>query len=164
MTPEEFGRHAGKQDAKKWKSQIWVILEGRKVRLWRTPLLKFYKEPSNEADGSSSSRGRQRCHRDEFLRCSRCNKERRFRLRTREDCRIYHDALAKRRWRCADKPNNEITCNDDEERASRKICRGCPRTPICDGCTSCVCFGCYNCRFSDCSCRTCVDYIRNVQH
>ncbi|KAK9275478.1 hypothetical protein L1049_022745 [Liquidambar formosana] len=62
----------------------------------------------------------------------RCNKERRFRLRKNQGCRIYHDALAKRRWNCADKPYDEITFDDEEERASRKTGRGCPRSPISD--------------------------------
>ncbi|KAJ0743511.1 putative developmental regulator, ULTRAPETALA [Helianthus annuus] len=54
-----------------------------------------------------------------------------------------------------------ITCDDDEERASRRVYRGCTRSPSCRGCTSCVCFGCDICRFSDCSCQTCIDFTNN---
>ncbi|MBA0743828.1 hypothetical protein Gogos_006482 [Gossypium gossypioides] len=56
-----------------------------------------------------------------------------------------------------------ITCDDDEERASRRVYRGCSRSPTCKGCTSCVCFGCEICRFTDCSCQTCIDFIRNAE-
>lgn len=56
-----------------------------------------------------------------------------------------------------------ITCDDEEERASRRVYRGCIRSPTCKGCTSCVCFGCDICRFSDCSCQTCIDFTRNAK-
>lgn len=56
-----------------------------------------------------------------------------------------------------------ITCDDEEERASRRVYRGCSRSPTCKGCTSCVCFGCEICRFSDCSCQTCTDFTRNAK-
>ena len=56
-----------------------------------------------------------------------------------------------------------ITCDDEEERASRRVYRGCTRSPTCKGCTSCVCFGCDICRFSDCSCQTCADFTNNAK-
>ncbi|XP_022854456.1 uncharacterized protein LOC111375794 [Olea europaea var. sylvestris] len=56
-----------------------------------------------------------------------------------------------------------ITCDDDEERASRRVYRGCTRSPTCKGCTTCVCFGCEVCRFSDCSCQTCSDFTENAK-
>ncbi|KAK2651025.1 hypothetical protein Ddye_018514 [Dipteronia dyeriana] len=56
-----------------------------------------------------------------------------------------------------------ITCDDEEERASRRVYRGCTRSPTCKGCTSCVCFGCEICRFSDCSCQTCIDFTMNAK-
>ncbi|GAY55721.1 hypothetical protein CUMW_166330 [Citrus unshiu] len=58
---------------------------------------------------------------------------------------------------------SRITCDDEEERASRRVYRGCIRSPTCKGCTSCVCFGCDICRFSDCSCQTCIDFTRNAK-
>lgn len=54
-----------------------------------------------------------------------------------------------------------VTCDDEEERASRKVLRGCSRAPSCTGCMKCVCFGCETCRFKDCDCQTCVDFYRN---
>lgn len=54
-----------------------------------------------------------------------------------------------------------VTCDDEEERASRKVLRGCSRSPSCTGCMKCVCFGCETCRFVDCDCQTCVDFYRN---
>ncbi|XP_024032981.1 protein ULTRAPETALA 1-like [Morus notabilis] len=159
LTPEEFEKHSLRGGQKKWKRNIWVVVDNVKTQLLKTGLLKYYKHGSNMQNGVCSSRRKLTFHRDEFIRCSRCKKERRFRLRSKEECRIYHDALAKRRWKCSD---DMITCEEEEERESRKSCRGCPRSPACKGCTSCVCFGCLRCRFLDCNCRTCVDYMQNV--
>ncbi|KAI9176901.1 hypothetical protein LWI28_008487 [Acer negundo] len=50
-----------------------------------------------------------------------------------------------------------------EERASRRAYMGSTRYPTCKGCTSCVCFGCEICRFSNCSCQTCIDFTMNVK-
>ncbi|OAY28645.1 hypothetical protein MANES_15G083700v8 [Manihot esculenta] len=158
FTPYEFEKHSGREGSRKWTSHLWVLMKDKKVPLWRTPLLKYYKHTANGASGSM----RRIFHRDELIQCSKCKKERRFRLRTKEECRIYHDAVLKKKWICADRPYDKITCNDDEERASRKNSRGCPRVPACDGCTSCVCFGCLKCRFIDCNCRTCVDFMQNA--
>ncbi|XP_002533710.2 protein ULTRAPETALA 2 isoform X2 [Ricinus communis] len=158
MTPYEFEKHAEREGTSRWTSHIWVLIRDKKVPLWRTPLLKYYKHTANGASGSM----RRNFHRDEFIRCSKCKKDRRFRLRNKEECRMYHDALLKKRWTCDDKPYDIITCKDEEERASRKNCRGCPRSSLCKGCTSCVCFGCLKCRFVDCSCRTCVDFMQNA--
>ncbi|KAJ9153631.1 hypothetical protein P3X46_027052 [Hevea brasiliensis] len=75
-------------------------MNDKKVPLRKTPLLKYYKHVANGASGSM----RRIRHRDEFIQCSRCKKERRFRLRTKEECRIYHDAALKKKWKCADRP------------------------------------------------------------
>lgn len=56
-----------------------------------------------------------------------------------------------------------ITCDDEEERGSRRVYRGCTHSAACKGCTSCVCFGCELCRFSDCTCQTCTDFTRNAK-
>ncbi|KAL9454200.1 hypothetical protein AB3S75_006747 [Citrus x aurantiifolia] len=132
MTPAAFEKHSGRETARKWKNNVWVIANGEKVPLSKTVLLK-------------------------------CNKERRFRLRTKEECLIHHNALADKNWKCSDLPYDKITCDDEEERASRRVYRGCIRSPTCKGCTSCVCFGCDICRFSDCSCQTCIDFTRNAK-
>ncbi|XP_022735354.1 protein ULTRAPETALA 1-like [Durio zibethinus] len=163
LTPNDFEKHSGREGTRKWKKHIWVFMKNKKVPLWRTVLLKYYKHASNGANGLSTMQSKRLVHRDEFICCSRCNKERRFRLRTAEECRIYHDALNARRWRCDNWPYDNITCKDAEERASRKNCRGCPRSPTCKGCTTCVCFGCLKCRFVDCKCRTCVDFMQNAE-
>ncbi|XP_019159151.1 PREDICTED: protein ULTRAPETALA 1 [Ipomoea nil] len=163
MTPAAFEKHSGRETARKWKNNIWVIANGEKVPVVKTALLKYYIQSSKHANGSNRSSNGKACHRDEFIRCTVCNKERRFRLRTREECRSLHDALANANWKCSDMARDKVTCDDDEERASRRVYRGCSRSPTCRGCTTCVCFGCEVCRFPDCSCQTCIDFTRNVK-
>ncbi|KAJ4726244.1 Protein ULTRAPETALA 1-like protein [Melia azedarach] len=158
MTPYDFEKHSGKEGNRRWTHHIWVLMNEEKVPLYKTALLNYYKHATNEA--SNSSRGKRTFHRDEFIRCARCKKQRRFRLRTKEECRIYHDALGARRWKCHDRPYDKITCDDDEERPSRINCKGCPRFPTCEGCAACVCVGCFKCRFKDCKCRICVDFVK----
>ncbi|KAL0290933.1 UNVERIFIED_CONTAM: protein ULTRAPETALA 1 [Sesamum calycinum] len=116
LSPVEFARHAGKTNAhNNWMSQIWVFTrDGYKVSLRRTCLLKHHRHTFQRPL-------RQVTHRDEFVRCSRCDKQRRFSLRTREACRIYHHALVNNNWKCSDMPDRSFTCNDAEERESRKI-------------------------------------------
>ncbi|KAF1898816.1 hypothetical protein Lal_00018935 [Lupinus albus] len=94
LSPSAFEKHSGRETARKWKNNIWVIVNGEKVPLYKTVLLKYYNQVSKAANGSNRSQHGRACHRDEFLRCSRCDKERRFRLRTKEECRIHHDAIA----------------------------------------------------------------------
>ncbi|KAJ7981409.1 Protein ULTRAPETALA 1 [Quillaja saponaria] len=161
LTPAAFEKHSGRETARKWKNNVWVIVDGEKVPLCKTVLLKYYNQVSKTANGSHRSQNGHACHRDEFVRCTECNKERRFHLRSKEECRVHHDTLADSNWKCADLPYDKITCDDDEERASRRVYRGCTRSATCKGCTSCVCFGCDICRFSDCSCQTCTDFTRN---
>ncbi|KAK0601487.1 hypothetical protein LWI29_024759 [Acer saccharum] len=100
----------------KWKDHIWVILNDEKVPLSRTCLIKYFKHGSNEV--STSCRGKRNFHRDEFVTCSSCEKERCFHLQTKEDCMIYHAAAADKKWKCSDRPYDKITCVDDEERDS----------------------------------------------
>ncbi|KAF7823037.1 Protein ULTRAPETALA 1 [Senna tora] len=147
LSPAAFEKHSGRETARKWKNNVWVIVNGEKVPLCKTVLLKYYNQVSKTANGSHRSNNGRACHRDEFVRCTRCNKERRFHAN----------------WKCSDLPYDKITCEDEEERASRRVYRGCARSPTCKGCTSCVCFGCDICRFSDCSCQTCTDFTRNAQ-
>ncbi|KAM7492279.1 hypothetical protein LguiA_035200 [Lonicera macranthoides] len=161
LTPAAFEKHSGRETARKWKNNIWVISNGEKVPLSKTVLLKYYNQASKTANGSTRSQNGRVCHRDEFVRCTQCNKQRRFRLRTKEECRAHHDALGDVNWKCSDMPCEKVTCEDDEERASRRVYRGCARSPTCRGCTSCVCFGCEICRFSECSCQTCMDFTIN---
>ncbi|KMZ70634.1 Protein ULTRAPETALA 1 [Zostera marina] len=158
LSPSAFEKHSGRETSRKWKNNVWVIHKGDKVPLSKTVLLKYYHLVYN----STKPHNGRPCHRDEFIRCSRCNKERRFRLRSKEECRIHHDALAKCNWECSDMPFHRVSCEDDEERASRKVQRGCFRLTLCKGCTTCVCFGCEICRFQDCTCQTCIDFTNNT--
>ncbi|KAM7270738.1 hypothetical protein ACFE04_029952 [Oxalis oulophora] len=103
MTPAAFEKHSGRETSRKWKTNVWVIVNGDKVPLSKTVLLKYYNKSSKTLNGCHRSQtGRVFCHRDEFVRCSKCNKERRFRLRTKEECRIHHDTVADGNWKCAD--------------------------------------------------------------
>ncbi|KAK3199198.1 hypothetical protein Dsin_022613 [Dipteronia sinensis] len=87
-----------------------------------------------------------------------------FRLRTKEDCMIYHAAAADKKWKCSDRPYDRITCVDDEERHSRKRYRGCPESSSkCEGCNSCVCVGCLKCRSKECDCILCVNFMQNAE-
>ncbi|XP_076956472.1 protein ULTRAPETALA 1-like [Bidens hawaiensis] len=157
LSPAAFEKHSGRETSRKWKNNVWVIVDGEKVPLAKTALLKYYDKSLSNAGHRSQAN----CHRDEFIRCAKCNKHRRFRLRTKEECRVYHDSSTNDNWSCSDMPYDKITCDDDEERASRRVYRGCARSPTCRGCTSCFCFGCDTCRFSDCSCQTCIDFTIN---
>lgn len=102
LSPSAFEKHSGREGTRKWKSNVWVMVKGEKVSLAKTVLLKYYNQASKNANGSHKGPNGRPCHRDEFIRCSRCTKERRFRLRTKEECRIYHDALADINWKCSD--------------------------------------------------------------
>ncbi|KAG1368183.1 putative protein ULTRAPETALA 1 [Cocos nucifera] len=102
LTPAAFEKHSGRETARKWKSNVWVIAKGEKVPLSKTILLKYYSQTSKTGNSSHKGPNGRPCHHDEFIRCTRCNKERRFRLRTKEECRIYHDALANLNWKCSD--------------------------------------------------------------
>ncbi|CAH8275079.1 unnamed protein product [Arabidopsis lyrata] len=163
LTPAAFEKHSGRETARKWKNNVWVIIGGEKVPLSKTVLLKYYNESSKKCSRSNRSQGAKVCHRDEFVGCNECGKERRFRLRSRDECRLHHNAMADANWKCSDFPYDKITCEEEEERGSRKVYRGCTRSPSCKGCTSCVCFGCELCRFSECTCQTCVDFTSNVK-
>ncbi|KAK9997186.1 hypothetical protein SO802_021872 [Lithocarpus litseifolius] len=104
LTPAAFEKHSGRETARKWKNNVWVIVNEEKVPLFKTVLLKYYNQASKNANGSHRSHNGRACHRDEFIRCTSCNKDRRFRLRTKEECRIHHDALADSNWKCSDLP------------------------------------------------------------
>ncbi|KAK9689720.1 hypothetical protein RND81_09G077000 [Saponaria officinalis] len=161
LSPAAFEKHSERESSRKWKNNIWVIVNGEKVPLFKTVLLKYYNQTCRASTGCNKQNGRT-VHRDEFVRCTRCNKDRRFHLRTKDECRLHHNAFLDEDWKCIDHPHDRISCDDDEERASRRIYRGCTRSPTCKGCTSCVCFGCEICCFTDCTCQTCTDFTRNA--
>ncbi|KFK40457.1 hypothetical protein AALP_AA3G375500 [Arabis alpina] len=156
LTPAAFEKHSERETSRNWKNNVWVFIGGDKVPLSKTVLLRYYNQSLK-----NSSKGFN--HRDELLGCTKCGKQRRFRMRNRGECRTHHDAMADPNWTCCDYPYDKVTCEEEEERGSRKVYRGCTRSPSCRGCTSCVCFGCKLCRFSDCNCQTCLDFTTNAQ-
>ncbi|KAG7957365.1 hypothetical protein I3843_11G170400 [Carya illinoinensis] len=74
LTPDNFLKHCGKEGTRNWKRNSRVIVNDEKVALQ-----KWVDRP-HSTDSKSSERER-KFHRDEFIKCSTCNKERRFRLR-----------------------------------------------------------------------------------
>ncbi|KAJ0972274.1 hypothetical protein J5N97_020233 [Dioscorea zingiberensis] len=133
---------------------IYVMIKDKKESLLKTRLLKYYNL-SLKSDGSSRKlRKRKSYHHDECVCCVLCKKERRFRIEKDKERQAYHDAQTKD-WICLDWSFTWMTCDDKEERASRKALKGCPRTPSCKGCTTCFCFGCKRCLFSSCSSQIC---------
>ncbi|KAG4906068.1 hypothetical protein JHK86_057350 [Glycine max] len=100
---------------------------------------------------------------DEFQRCTRCGKERRFHLKSRPDIKNYHDASNNKCWTCSLWPYQKITCNDDEEISCLKASRGCSRSSTCQGCSTCYCEGCIKCHFEDCNCQECRDFMLNAK-
>jgi len=104
MTPSEFEKHTRPEEVqRRWKHFIWVIMKGKKVPLLKTALLKYYIR-AEKASGLYKGHSARAFHRDEFICCTECKKERRFRLQTKEECRIYHDAIANPKWKCSDSP------------------------------------------------------------
>ncbi|KHN18259.1 Protein ULTRAPETALA 1 [Glycine soja] len=85
-----------------------------RVPLWKTPLIKYYTPDKCEANRKDSAMRKQNFHRDEFLRCTRCGKERRFHLKSRPDIKNYHDALNNKCWTLSLWPYQKITCDDYE--------------------------------------------------
>ncbi|CAA7014020.1 unnamed protein product [Microthlaspi erraticum] len=156
LTPAAFEKHSERESSRNWRNNVWVFIEGDKVALSKTVLLRYYNQTLKKSSKDVN-------HRDEFVECSRCGKERRFKKKSRGECRMHHDALADPTWKCCDYPYDKITCEEEEERGSRKVYGGCSRSSSCKGCTSCVCFGCNLCRFSDCNCQTCLDFTANAQ-
>lgn len=105
LTPEEFEKHAGKEGGGKWKNNIWVHEEKEdRVPISKTPLLQYYTHQANVSNWIDSVNRKRNFHRDEFIRCSSCNKRRRFRLNCRDEIRIYHAAMNNKMWSCSDWP------------------------------------------------------------
>ncbi|KAI4322895.1 hypothetical protein L6164_022546 [Bauhinia variegata] len=162
LTPDEFEKHTEKGGSKRWQYNIWIQTGGKKIPLLRSALFKYYAPAANADNATSVGSRKRKFHRDEFVHCSLCNKERRFQLRNKEECKLYHDAAINENWKCSDWPGHNITCKEADERASRKAYRGCPRQLRCQGCFACVCLGCYKCRYLECTCRLCTDFVQNV--
>lgn len=165
MTPAAFEKHGGRGTSRKWKDSIWVVLEDHKVQFSKVKGLDaFYRryKAYNRLRLAQSSGIKQAYHRDEFLQCKKCLKNRRFRRRNKEECRLFHDASLNPNWECSNfPPGSVILCQDDEEREVRQAIKGCIRSRTCHGCIECVCLGCFTCRFHDCSCRICQEFMQN---
>ncbi|XP_028105284.1 protein ULTRAPETALA 1-like [Camellia sinensis] len=67
MTPAAFEKHSGRETARKRKNNVWVILSGEKVPLFKTPLLKYYNQASKGANGSHRSHNGRVCHSESKL-------------------------------------------------------------------------------------------------
>lgn len=99
LSPFAFEKHAGKEN-NRWKHNIWVFIDGYKVPLIKTTLLKFY----NMSPKNAKRPHKLVLHRDEFIKCTKCSKRRRFYRRSKNECRSYHDALANANFQCSDIP------------------------------------------------------------
>ncbi|XP_014632530.1 protein ULTRAPETALA 2-like [Glycine max] len=130
-----------------------------RVPLWKTPLTKYYTHQANEANWKDSAMRKRNFHWDEFLHCTSCRKECRFHLKSILDIKNYHEALDNKSWTCSLWPYQKIICDDDEERPSMRVSRGCSRSSTCQGCSTCYCEGCIKFRFEDCNCQECIDFM-----
>ncbi|XP_057529750.1 protein ULTRAPETALA 2-like [Amaranthus tricolor] len=162
LRPSEFEEHAGiRASQSKWNTHIWVFVNGQKVPLKETKLLKYYLGSATDPTSCIRPRRRLKFHRDEFIKCTACAKMRRFKMSDTTECRAYHEAFkATHTWTCSKFQSTTLKCEDEEERQSKQVLRGCSVNPKCKGCVSCVCVGCNMCRFADCNCRICVDFIQ----
>ncbi|XP_074293431.1 protein ULTRAPETALA 2-like [Silene latifolia] len=180
--PMLFEKHARTIGVGRWKSNVWVRVQGLKTSLQKTNLLKYFLGVHPKRNNAR----RGFVHQDEFMTCTKCGKVRRFERRNQHQCWVYHQAyLARNQWTCLHYPRNScfcesriprisntelmwirMNCDMRDEREAKKNARKCPRNKnnggSCLGCTKCVCFGCTMCRFEDCPCRTCVDYVMNA--
>lgn len=166
MTPSNFEKHGGRGASKKWRDTIWVVLGDRRVQFSKVKgldaFVRRYKESRVRLRQSAAAK--QVCHRDEFIRCTKCSKKRRFRRKNKEECRLFHEASMNVDWECSNYPFDRfMSCQDDEEREVRQANRGCVRSRTCQGCIGCVCLGCVTCRFEECPCRICVEFMANNQ-
>lgn len=114
MTPWDFERHGGRGSSKKWRDSIWVKQGTQRVPVSRVKELDTYIHSNNSRrDGkklriNATEVGEgSKTHRDEFVTCSICLKQRRFRRRNPEECRTYHDAANNPHWECANFPDNK---------------------------------------------------------
>ncbi|KAI5054874.1 hypothetical protein GOP47_0030019 [Adiantum capillus-veneris] len=165
MSPASFERHSGRGASKKWRDSIWIVLGDQKVQFSKVKgldaFVRRYKE-SGRTTGRQPALPKQSIHRDEFLQCKKCLKRRRFRRKTKEECQLFHEASMNPEWECSNYPFESFSsCQDEEEREARQANRGCVRSRTCPGCIDCVCLGCFTCRFEDCECRLCTEYIAN---
>lgn len=82
-----------------WLRCIWVYeSKGGRILLKNSPLFRYFEIAGMKVE----KRIRFRIHRDEFLKCTECGIGRRFKLKSREECKEYHEAfLMKDSWTCS---------------------------------------------------------------
>jgi len=68
---------------------------------WLCSLRILTPHQANVANWKDSAMRKRNFHRDEFLHCTSCRKERRFRLKNRPDIKNYHEALNNKSWTCS---------------------------------------------------------------
>ena len=98
LTPAEFEKYAGKETCR-WKNNIWIFVDGYKVPLIKTALLKYYNQSSKHARKSPKF-----FHRDEFIKCTDCGKGRRFFRHSKKERRSYNDVMVNANFKCSDIP------------------------------------------------------------
>ncbi|KHN23916.1 Protein ULTRAPETALA 1 [Glycine soja] len=72
-----------------------------RILLKKTPLIKYYTHQANVANRKDSAMRKQNFHKDEFLHCTGCRKERRFHFKSRPDIKNYLEALNNKCWTCS---------------------------------------------------------------
>lgn len=106
ISPSEFEKHAGLKALSNWKTHVWVFVNGDKVPLRKTKLLKYYKGSASDPSEGVRPRRSRTVHRDELIRCVACGKDRRFLRRNKAECMIYHQATkASETWTCSNYPH-----------------------------------------------------------
>ncbi|PWA53232.1 protein DETOXIFICATION 49 [Artemisia annua] len=115
-SPVDFAKHAsGTTNIQNWRTKIWVdTRDNERIKISDTCLLKYYKGDSYERPCNKTC--------DEFLQCKVCKKLRRFKLESKEECRIYHDLVANKDQTCS---NMGWTCQDFPVRTSAAKQKGC---------------------------------------
>ena len=105
VTPKEFEKHGAMEDVKgrNWTSSIWIQLEakGKKDALGKSPVMKYYNHKANVDNWLKFVSRNKKFHNDLFVRCSKCNKKRRFRRRTMNNIKDHHDAVINSTWECS---------------------------------------------------------------
>lgn len=114
MNPWAFERHGGRGASKKWRESIWVKQGTQRVPVSRVKELDAYlqshhcrREGKKPGVGAAEPVEGPQPHRDEFVTCLKCLKQRRFRRRNLQECQIYHDAVNNPKWECANFRDNK---------------------------------------------------------
>ncbi|XP_021726145.1 protein ULTRAPETALA 1-like [Chenopodium quinoa] len=105
ISPSEFEKHAGFNGVSNWRGHIWVFVDVTKERLRETKLLKYYRGSTKDRSDPVKPARSRTVHRDEFMKCTACGKRRPFLRRTKDQCKVYHQATKNSdTWTCSDFP------------------------------------------------------------